>query len=222
MQIKIISILGAAVILLGVTVGLLIKRIDTVKTERDQAIEFNNARTDSVEYFKNAWGREAARVEVRDLTIRNMNRMHTDERLSWIRQFESVNKRMNNLESATRTVARVVGEWEVPITTPDTPRVVDDWSWVNDTTWLIPDIRLFDNRDEWIRIQGTITADTVVVHADAKVPVESVVVWQRKKFLGLLRMWPAGKEWFSETASPNPYVRITESTVVRVGKRKKR
>ncbi len=220
MQIKIISILGGAVILLWVTLALLIKRLDTVKTQRDQAIEFSNSRQDSLEYFKNAWGRETARSAVLDLTLRNAQRLQSDERLAWVRQFESVNKRMNNLESATRTVARTVGTFSIPTQPVDTTGF-DKW-WNDSTFWQTEDLaltRTFDNRDEWIRLQGTITDDTVVVRANALVPIENVVVFERKKILGL-RI--GRKQWFSETASPNPYVTITESTVIRVGKRKKR
>lgn len=214
-NLKMYAILGGTIVLLGIALGTLWDKFQRVKKERNQAIEFSNARQDSIEYFKNAWGRETARSAVLDLTIRNARRLQSDERLAWVRQFESVNKRMNNLESATRTVARAVGEFKIPIDTT----TQQGWTWLDDSTWLQPNVRTFDNHNEWIHIRGTITADTVVVYADAKVPIESVVVFERKKFLGL-RI--GRKQWFTESASPNPYVKITESTVIRVGKRKRR
>lgn len=214
-NLKMYAILGGTIVLLGLTLGFMWDKLQQVKTERNQAIEFSNARADSIDHFKNLWGRETARVSVLDLTVRNMRRLQSDERLAWVRQFESVNKRMNNLESATRTVAKAVGEFKIPIDT--TAR--KDWTWLDDSTWLQPNVRTFDNHNEWIRIRGTITADTVVVLADANVPIESVVLFERKKVLG---MRIGRKQWFTETASPNPYVKITESTVIRVGKRKNR
>ena len=223
-NLKMYAILGGTIVLLGLALGFMWDTLQRVKTERDQAVEFNNATQDSLRYFKNGWGRETARSAVLDLTLRNAQRLQSDERLAWVRQFESVNKRMNNLESATRTVAQAVGSFTMPL--KDTSLILSGW--LNDSTWLAlgdtadrapTPARVFDNTNEWIRVRGIITDDTVTVRVNTKVPIESVVVFERKKVLGLKI---GRKQWFQETASPNPYVRITESTVIRVSKRKKR
>lgn len=246
MQIKIIGILSAAVILLGVTVGLLVKRLDKVKTERDQAIEFSNAKDDSLQYFKNVWGRETARVSVLDLTVRNMRKLQSDERLAWIRQFESINKRLSNLESATRLKAELDETFLIPLVPSEGNIVLSDPQeagedrqfptdsiWLDDAKWMIgpwgraytylyPPLE-FNNHNEWIHVYGTISRlDTVEVTVDVTVPIESVVLWEKKKLFGVIPNPFARKRWFMEAASPNPYVKITESTIIRTSKRKRR
>lgn len=217
-NLKMYAILGGTIVLLGLALGFMWDKLQQVKTERNQAIEFNNAREDSLVYYRNGMGQEIARNAVLDLTLRNIQRLRSDERVSWISKFDGVNKRLNNLESATRTVAQAIGIFTIPVAS--VPEDTLDWAtWLNDSTWAGPQhIRTFDNHNEWIRVRGTIT-DSVVVRVDAYVPIENVVFWQRKKVVGL-RI--GRKHWFSETSSSNPYVKITESTVIRVGKRKRK
>lgn len=68
-------------------------------------------------------------------------------------------------------------------------------------------------KDEYNDISA-IVLDTPRVHIN--VPIKSVILWQRKKWLGL-RI--GHKEWFQEAYSPNRLIKIDSQLVVRVQKK---
>lgn len=204
MQFKIILIC----IILSLAGGLFVtlRHMEKVKTERDQAIDFNNIR-DSVMYYRNKVGQEVARARVSELSASNALAMLDDERLVWIKNFESINKRMNNLEQASRTIAVAMGKFRIPLR--DTTIVTVDGS---------VKAKTFDNHNEWFRIKGMVLEDTVVTTPIIPVPLQSVITWKRKhKFLGIRF---GRRQWFTETSSDNPYVKITLHEVIRVGKKR--
>lgn len=68
-------------------------------------------------------------------------------------------------------------------------------------------------KDDWNDISA-IVLDSPRVHI--RVPIRSVILWQRKRLLGL-RI--GKKEWFQEAFSPNRLVKIDSQMVVRVQKK---
>lgn len=201
-QVGVIVLTISALIVMGNLLG-------TAIEERDQAVSFTLAKDDTIQYLTTKNGQISAQTHVQELTIRNMRRLQSDERLSWIRNFEGINKRMSNLESATRTTAVAVANFKIPL---------------GDTTIIMPDstkvhARTFDNHNEWYRIKGFVAGDTLVTTPEVTVPLESVIyLGKRTKKILFFRVGP--REVLSETTSPNPFVKITKSEVIRVTKRK--
>jgi hypothetical protein len=208
MQIKAILILSAIIIGMSGAMVIAWRQLNKARDERDQAVEFNNIRDDSLQYFRNKAGHEVARAQVSELSASNARAMLEDERLAWIRNFESVNKRLNNIEQASRTTAVAMGNFRIPLR---------DTMILNIDSFLTK-VKTFDNHNEWFRIRGMVLEDTVVTTPIIPVPLQSVLTWQRKRKLLGIRF--GRKQWFSETASENPYVKITKHEVIRVGKKK--
>jgi hypothetical protein len=200
--------MSAVIIALMGTLWIAKSQVDKLRNEKNQAIAYIKAGNDSTTYYRNAHGIEVAKNEVLDLTVRNAKDLQDDERLAWIRNFESVNKRLNNIEQASRTTMQIVGDFKIPL---------GDTTIVNiDST--ITRARKFDNHNEWFRIKGIVTSDSIVTTPYIPVPLESVIVWERKhKFLGIRF---GKKQYSSETSSPNPYVHILKHEVIRIGKKK--
>jgi hypothetical protein len=209
MSIKITAILIIALVAVVGALGIVLTKLERAQEERDQAVDFSNARQDSIAYLTTKTGQESAKTTVLDLTIRNLRRLQSDERIAWVRQFDGIKHDLRNLEQATRTTARLVAEFKIPM---------------GDTTIILPDstrvqAKTFDNHNEWFRLRGVVTADTLVATPEVTVPLESVLYWERPhKVLGVRY---GRKKWVNETTSPNPYVKITKSEIIRVGRKKK-
>lgn len=198
---------------LGAIIGIQQRALEKARTEREQAIQFSNSKSDSLEYLETKLGQASAKSDVLDLTIRNLRQLQQDKDLAWIKQIEGINKRMNNVEQIVSTTARAVGTFRIGLKDTVINIVpVDSAAAPNSVRSLA-----FDNHNKWFRLKGFIMPDTLVVTPEIYVPLQSVVYWERKRFLGLKI---GRKDWFKQTTSPNPYVKITEDKLIRVSKHK--
>lgn len=202
-----ILVLSLLLLVAGTTIFFLTEKLDTALGERDQAISFNNSKDDSLTHYISKYGQEVAKNHIQDLTVRNLRKMQHDERLSWISKFDGVNKRLNNVEQATRTTAHIVGSFHIPLA--DTVYKHVDGTLVKAKT--------FNNKDPWLNLSGVITGDSVLTKADVPVPLESIILWERKgKFLPKVF---GRKEYSTQTTSANPYVKITKHELTRFAKK---
>lgn len=215
---KLTLFLAVIVMILGTSLSFMVKRISTLKEERDQSLDYIKSKDDSITYYVNAYGRQTARLKTSELTNRNMKELMETRELEWVKQFKSVKKNANNLESASQVSAVATGEFLIPLNNISWTIDASDSNIVmRDTVHFCPP-RHFDNHNEWFRIQGKVTTDSIVVTPMVPIKLESVVTWERKrKFLGIRF---GKKEYYSEISSPNPYVEITEVKVIRVGRKK--
>jgi hypothetical protein len=213
LNLKLTAGLIGLVILLVILLGAALTKLKQTKIEKEQAISFALSREDSLIRTTTKLGQESVKVKVLDMTVNNLRELQEHKDLAFIKQFEALNRRFNNLEQVSSTTFKLAKEFRSAL--GDTV-IIDK----TDTTKKIL-ARTFDNKDKWIRVQGTILPDTVLLKTNAEASLQSVVYWQRKKFLGVARMWPAGREWFKETTSPNPYLTITKDELIRVTSRRK-
>jgi hypothetical protein len=199
---------SALILIMGAIIFFGYRQNHRLRLERDQAISFDLARQDTVKQIRQENGKLVSQVEVQDLTIRNTRQLQSDERLTWITQFESVNKRLNNVEQASRFTAKVVANFKIPLR--DTTIVMADST--------VQHIRTFDNHDEWVRVSGVIMPDTIEVIPYVKIQIKAVLLWERKhKFLGIRF---GKKEYFAEGMTDNPYATITGMEVTKIGKKR--
>lgn len=207
LHLKIYGILGGFLIGLLLLSAYLFERNKELREEKENVILF--AKQDSAKlttYYTNKLGEEVAKTQAIVLTSSDAKDLQNTEKLAFLSEFEGLNKRLNNLDVATRTTARLVAEFKIPL---------------GDTTIIMPDssrlkARNFDNHNEWIELKGTIFPDSVVIKPVVTVPLVSVDYWQRRKIL-FFRI--GKKDWFHETTSKNPYVHITKNEVTRIKKK---
>ncbi len=207
MKIQTIVIAVIVFAIAGTTIAWQAERIQELKVEKSQVIEFAKKDSIALVYYKTKAGKEVAKSKQLTLSLDNTQKLIGTERLSWIRQFEGVNHRLNNLEHATRATAVAVANFKIPL---------------GDTTILLPDstvlrARKFTNNNKWIELTGLVLPDTVSIVPRVTVPIEEVFYWQRKKIL-FLRI--GKKEYFSDITSPNPYVKFIQNEVLRIEKKK--
>jgi hypothetical protein len=207
---KSISVLLMALIVSSVVIALLWSRLSKVSTERDQAIEFSRSTNDSLITYVNKFGQEVAKTEVLQLSVDNARKLIEDERLSVVKYFNGINKRLNNLEQITTTEVEYSKEIDVPILPPA------------DSAQKAAGIRTFVFTDSLNSVYGWIRSDSIKVNMHADVPIYSVVYWQRRKNKWLLGLrCGAGKDWFDETMSTNPSVTIKKRSNIQVKRKPK-
>lgn len=228
------KIYAGALVLIGALIGMLWmneQKIQRLKSDNAELVDLSNARGDSLKTFRLANGQKATRTTVLDLSRRNANAVANDERIAWTKKFGHKPKQ---LEEAAKT--DMVADATFTIQFDTIAKLRDPVIWLsNDSLYLqirgrtlnvtrdglepktlCPE-RTFDNHYEWFRIHGRVTADTLIVDLSVPVPLECVVIWERKKILGL-RI--GKKEWFKETTSANPHVTITKDEITRIGKKR--
>lgn len=206
MNFKMIVVVIAVMIIMAGTIALQRQRINTLSDERDQALNFAAGDPEQLTYYKNKAEQETARAQLLDLSLSNMRELIHDERLSFVKQFEGVNKRVSNVEQAQQTTAQVVREWKLPLR---------DTFLLNIDSTLLPG-KTFNYRDSLNVISGTIIGNEINPKIEITVPLQGVVYWERKKVLGL-RI--GKKKWFSDISSTNPYARVTRHELIRIKKR---
>jgi hypothetical protein len=204
---RIIIILSTLILLLITVLTIVVRQLQTVKEERDQAIDYTLQKDDSIQYLKTKNGQVSAKAYVQELTIRNLKKLSESKDLAWIKQFEGVHKRLNNVEQATKLTADVVGNFKIPLR--DTTIINLDSS--------VTKAHTFNNKDKWFPIKGIIFTDSITTTSKIPVPLESILLWERPhRFLGIRF---GKKSWSNQTSSPNPYVKITDNKIVRIGKK---
>lgn len=227
-NLKLIAGLGAVILLLSTLLAVSLSETSRVKSERDQAIQYTKSTQDTLVRRTTKLGQESVRSKSLGLSLNVLQQLREDDRIAWVKQFEGVHKRMNNLEQISSTTAIVSAEFKTGlkdtlITTNRFLSSVDSSSSLG-TTFLA---RTFDNKDKWIHITGLIFPDTVIINATAEVVLQSVLYWERKKWpkikVGKKDFGPrwGRKEWFKETTSPNTYITITKDELIQVGSKKK-
>jgi hypothetical protein len=164
---------------------------------------------DSLQTYKTERGQLVATVEVQDLTIKNLQKLQDDPRLSWIKEIDAVNKRLNNVEQISQYTAKVVGNFKIPLR--------DTTIFVNDSSFKV---RTFDNHDQWLRVSGVVTPDTVEVIPFVKVNIKSVLIWERERWPGKKFGLRVGrKQYSSHGMTDNPYATITRMEVTDIVKK---
>lgn len=202
---KLTIIIGVLFLGLVATLAVVVRRLEIMKVERDQLVQYSLEKSDSIEYLKTKNGQIIARSTVQDLTIRNLRKL--SDNLPWIKQFEGVNRRLNNVEQATKLTAQVVGNFQFPLR---------DTTIINLDS-IVTKAKVFNNKDKWFPIKGVVFSDSITTTSKIPVPLQSILLWERKhKFLGIKF---GRKKWTNQTTSENPYVKITEHQIIRIGKK---
>ena len=113
------------------------------------------------------------------------------------------------MEQISQYTAKVVGNFKIPLR--DTTIVVNDSSYK---------VRTFDNHDQWLRVSGVVTPDTVEVIPFVKVNIKSVLIWERERWPGNKFGLRIGrKQYSSHGMTDNPYATITGMEVTDIVKK---
>lgn len=183
-----------------------LKLIQQLKTERNQLLQFAQRDSSSLVDITNELGHQTQRAELTELSLRNAQELLNTQRLSFIKEFSAVKASLRNLETAVQVQATATAD--LKLSTKDTTIVI-----AGDTVKT----RKFGYLDDYNKVSGYLSGDTtVMIAARIQVPIQGVVYWQRRKWL-FLRV--GRKEYYSQFTSPNSWVKIQNSEVIKVLKK---
>ena len=206
MELRIIIVTTVLIAILSGVVVMQEKKISQLHTEREQALAFANVEKSGTTFYKNKLGRETAKTQILDLSLRNARELRNSDRLNFINQFEGINNRLNNLVEVSQSNARFIREFKLPLR---------DTFLLNVDSTLLP-AKVFNYSDSLNNISGTIIGKEIKPRIEITVPLQGAMYWQRKKILGL-RI--GRKKWFSDLTSTNPFVTIKSQEVIRISRR---
>jgi hypothetical protein len=208
MKLNIITTLVTIIIVLCISVSVQTCRVNKVIEEKDiaeasaaTAIQFANKSESLTETYSNAYNNQIARTKSIEISLANVQALRNTERLKYLKQFEGLKKDLKNLQEGITVIANI-NEDSIPV------KIV-----------MVPckdSIKVFQYQlvDEWNSISAMVL-DTPKF--DIKVPIHSVVYWQRKNKILWFRM--GKKQWFIESMSPNHLIQITKQELIRVSKK---
>jgi hypothetical protein len=179
---------------------------DQLKDENKSLIEFNEVFQDSVEVTTTKLNTQAAKVQVVSMELETVRKMSEDYRLEFISQFNSVHKKLKNLEAA----AQIQAVNRISIAAP-----------LRDTIFIDSLAgKTFKWTDQYNQVSGAILKDSIAINLISQVPIEGVVIEEREnwRLFGKERKWlPFGKKRLSaELTSPNRSVQITKVSLLDV------
>lgn len=206
-SLRTVGIITAVLILLyawGVTQYAIKQKEDKeiAQEERDQAVSIATKEKEETTFYRNAYDQEVAKVKSTELSLDNVNRLIETKELNWLKQFESLKKKYQNLEQATSINMSFRGDSIIRRTI---------YMPCSDT------IKLFRYyiHDEFNYIDAVVL-DTPIFQS--RIPLNIVGLWERKKFLGL-RI--GKKEWFIEAITPNKLYPIDSLVNYTIRRRRK-
>lgn len=165
-----------------------------------QLTEYVNKKSTEVRHYKNELGKEVAKNELLELDRKSFKALQ--EEFSYLhKEFDGVKKNLRNVEHVTQITAQIIDSLKLP--TNDTTMVINN---------EIVNVKTFDYQDDYNRVSGIVMKDSTSVHLEIEVPLDGVVYWERKWFLGK-------KIYTTEMTSKNSKVHITKLESIRVTKR---
>lgn len=170
--------------------------------ERDQAVAIVTKKTEETTFYINKYNQEVAKVKSTEISLDNVNRLIESKEFEWLKRFETLKKKYQNLEQATSIKMSFRGD-----------------SIIRRTIYMpcADTVKLFRYyiHDEFNHIDAVVL-DTPVFQS--RIPINIVGLWERKKFLGL-RI--GKKEWFIEATTPNKLYPIDSLVNYTIRRRRK-
>jgi hypothetical protein len=175
---------------------------EIAQTERDQAVAIATQQKEETTFYMNAYNEQVAKVKSTEISLDNVNRLIETKDFEWLKKFNSLKKKYQNLEQASNINISFRGD-----------------SLVKTVVYLPCEdtVELFRYyiHDEFNHIDAVVL-DTPVF--EIKAPIYIANFWERKKFLGL-RI--GKKEYFLEVTTPNDLISIDSLVHYTTGRRRK-
>lgn len=207
-NLKTIGIIALVILLLycfGVTQYALKQKEDKefAQTERDQAVAVATKQKEVTTFYINAFNEQVAKVKSAEISLDNANRLIDTEDFKWLKRFENLKKKYQNLQQATSVNLSFRGD-----------------SIIKRTIYVpcADTVKLFRYyiHDEFNHIDAVVL-DTPIF--ELKAPIYIVSLWERKKILGL-RI--GKKEYFTEATTSNNLIRVDSIVNFSISRRRRK
>jgi len=178
------------------------------KEQKEEVEQLFSKKQAEISLYKNKYNEIVSKNETITLENKTIKELVKNGNLSFLKEFESLKKNFKNLESAYQIKSKVEDSIKVKIL-PEEEEYVDE---EGDTIEF--EAQNWKYADKWSDFDvRQVAPDSVSFKYTVNVPLDGVVYWKRKWFLGK-------KKYFSEITSENPHVKIPEFLNIKVGRKK--
>lgn len=164
---------------------------------------------DSLKHYRNSHGNLVSKIGVIELEKKELRRLYEAGQYEWIRQFESVNKRLKNLEMAQSVGVKVTERISSGMVAIDSLRVESGLDTIRIQAYKL------QYATDFTTLRGIVTIDSSAHFSgdlEVKVPLQQVITTYREgwKLFGKRRSWlPFGRRRYeTEVMSLNPNAKI--------------
>ncbi|MEH0156418.1 DUF6549 family protein [Limibacter armeniacum] len=153
----------------------------------------NDARGD-LQHYKNKLDYQVSLAETLELDYKTLKNAKENQRLQFLHKFNDLKKKLRRMESAAELDAQLDQFFAAPIT--DTVKIL-----LMDTVFMPVQKKIALYHDDYTRFAAIINDSTGMVEVGytAQVPIDLVIYWDRKWFLGK-------KHFQTEVISENPNI----------------
>jgi hypothetical protein len=207
---KPLALLLAVLLLSGLIlqVRVLQDKLALAKSDNYNLIQLNSDAQKQVATYTNKLGQEVARNNTLQISQKALQDLMKSQEHQWLENFKNLKKSLKNLEMAQQVSAEVSDSILVLLK-------YDSGSYINangDTIKIL--FTKFSYQDQYTKIRATqVAPDSATVVYNVTVPLQQVIYWDRKWFLGK-------KHFNTEVTSPNKNVAITKLETIFVKKKK--
>jgi|SRR6476620_4719442 len=161
-----------------------------------------------IELYRNHNNQLVAKNEAITLENKSVKDLVKQGNLSFLKDFDNLKKNYKNLEFAYQIQVKISDSLKGKLNFKDTINIDSKGDTVKFKAFK------WEVKDKWREVSlKQITPDSVVFKEVQNVPLDGVLYWKRKWFLGKKRYW-------AEATSENPHVTIPKLLNLKVGKKK--
>ncbi len=171
--------------------------------ERDQAVAIAANKTEETTFYINKYNQEVAKVKSTEISLDNVNRLIDTKDFEWLKRFNTLKKKYQNLESASNINMSFRGD-----------SIIKRTIYVPCADTL--ELFRYHIKDEYNYIDAVVL-DTPIF--ELKAPIYIVSLWERKKILGL-RI--GKKEYFTEATTSNNLIRVDSIVNFSISRRRRK
>lgn len=176
---------------------------EIAQEERDQAVAVATRQKEETTFYINAYNEQVAKVKSAEITLDNVNRLIDTKDFEWLKRFNTLKKKYQNLESASNINMSFRGD-----------SIIKRTIYVPCADTL--ELFRYHIKDEYNYIDAVVL-DTPIF--ELKAPIYIVSLWERKKILGL-RI--GKKEYFTEATTSNNLIRVDSIVNFSISRRRRK
>ncbi len=177
------------------------------KEQKEGVEQLFSKSQDSVRVYRNVHGRLVSKTNSLVLENKTIKQLVKDGNLSFLKEFDGLKKNYKNLEYAFHSLSKSVDSIHIHLN----DSIINYIDNKGDTIKFIA--KNWKKQDKWSKFEyREVTPDSAILKYEVNVPLDGVLYWKRKWFLGK-------KHYFSEMTSENPHVKIPELLELKVGRK---
>jgi len=205
---KIEAALGVTLLICIFLLHIYYNKFQEEKSQKQGIEQLFSKKQAEVELYRNHNNQLVTQNEAVTLENKSVKDLVKQGNLSFLKDFDNLKKNYKNLEFAYQMQVRISDSLKSKLQFKDTVYITSKGDTIKFKAFS------WETKDKWRDISlKQVSPDSVLFKEHQLVPLDGVLYWKRKWFLGKKRYW-------AEATSENPHVTIPKLLNLRIGKKK--